>query len=68
MAEALECWQVSLFKDRMPRIYQIVEEIDRRYREYVISDTGDFALAERTAIIQGGVVRMANMCVAACHT
>ncbi len=68
MAEALECWQVGLFKERMPRIYQIVEEIDRRYRQEVIAKTGDFALAERTAIIQGGVVRMANLCVAACHT
>ena len=68
MSEALECWQVNLFKERMPRIYQIVQEIDRRYREQVISETGDFALAERTAVIQNGVVRMANLCCAACHT
>ncbi len=68
MSEALECWQVNLFKERMPRIYQIVQEIDRRYREQVIYETGDFALAERTAVIQNGVVRMANLCCAACHT
>ena len=68
MSEALECWQVELFKDRLPRIYQIVKEIDRRYREHIVSTTGDFDLAERTAIIQNGVVRMANLCVAACHT
>lgn len=68
MSEALECWQIGLFKERLPRIYQIVEEIDRRYRAEVMGLTGDKALAERTAIIQNGVVRMANLCVAACHT
>ncbi len=68
MSEALECWQVELFKERLPRIYQIVKEIDRRYREHIVSMTGDFDLAERIAIIQNGVVRMANLCVATCHT
>ncbi|MBR6902521.1 MAG: glycogen/starch/alpha-glucan phosphorylase [Clostridia bacterium] len=67
MSEALECWQIDLFRERLPRIYQIVAEIDRRYREEVIVKTGDFALAERTAIISNGVVRMANLCVAASH-
>ncbi len=68
MAEALECWPESLIKQRIPRIYQIIKEIDRRYREEIISKTGDFQLAERTAIVVGGVVRMANLCVATCHT
>ena len=68
MTEALECWQVELFKMRLPRIYQIVCEIDRRYREQIINETGDYNLAERTAIIQNGVVRMANLCVVASHT
>lgn len=68
MSEALECWPIDLFRERMPRIYQIVEEINRRYREEIVSKTGDFALADRTAIIQNGVVRMANLCVAACHS
>lgn len=68
MAEALECWPEELFRARIPRIYQIVHEIDRRYRGEVLSRTGDPALVERTAIIQNGVVRMANLCVAACHT
>ena len=68
MAEALECWPESLIKQRIPRIYQIIKEIDRRYREEVIYKTGDFALAERTAIIVGGVIRMANLCVVTCHT
>ncbi len=68
MAEALECWPESLIKERIPRIYQIIKEIDRRYRAEVIGKTGDLALAERTAIVTDGVIRMANLCVAACHT
>lgn len=68
MSEALECWQIDMFKRRLPRVYQIIEEIDRRYRADVIAKTGDFALAERTAVISNGLVRMANLCVATCHT
>ena len=68
MSEALECWPQHLIKARIPRVYQIIKEIDRRYREEVISKTGDYQLVERTAIINNGVVRMANLCVATCHT
>lgn len=68
MSEALECWPVGLIKERIPRIYQIIKEIDRRFRGEVLSRTGDPAMVERTAIIQKGVIRMANLCVAACHT
>ena len=32
MQEALECWNEELFKTRLPRIYQIVKEIDNRFR------------------------------------
>ena len=68
MAEALECWQVDLFSRRLPRIYQIVKEIDRRFREEVLNLTGESNIAERTAVIQGGMVHMANLCVAASHS
>ena len=68
MAEALECWPESLVKQRIPRVYQIIKEIDRRYREEVLYKTGDYALAERLSIVNSGVVRMANLCVATCHT
>ncbi len=67
MPEALECWPERLVTERLPRVYQIIKEIDRRYREEVISNTGDYDLAERTAVISNGVVRMANLCVATCH-
>ncbi len=67
MPEALECWPEDLVKARLPRIYQIIKEIDRRYRSEVTLKTGDICLAERTAVISQGVVRMANLCVATCH-
>ncbi len=68
MAEALECWPEQLIKERIPRIYQIIKEIDNRYRQEVWEKTGDSALVERTAIVSGGVIKMANLCVATCHT
>lgn len=68
MSEALECWQEDLFRQRLPRIYQIITEIDHRYRRQVWEQTGESDYVERTAIISAGVVRMANLCVAACHS
>ncbi|MEG1886795.1 MAG: glycogen/starch/alpha-glucan phosphorylase [Oscillospiraceae bacterium] len=68
MKEALECWQIDLFQGLLPRIYQIVKEIDNQFRAAVWEQTHDASYVERTAIVQGGVVRMANLCVAACHS
>ena len=68
MAEALEKWPESLIQKLLPRIYQIIKEIDNRLRYYVWESTHDAAYVERTAVISGGVVKMANLCVAACHS
>ncbi len=67
MAEALECWSEDLFKRLLPRIYQIVKEIDNRFRSKIWNATGDSGRVERMAVISGGAVRMANLCVAVCH-
>ena len=67
MKEALECWGEDMFRHRLPRIYQIVKEIDRRFRSDVLSRTGDPGLCHRVAIVEEGVVRMANLSVAAGH-
>lgn len=67
MAEALECWSVELFERLIPRVYQIVKEIDNRFRKYIWDLTGDAGKVERMAIISNGVIRMANLCVAVCH-
>lgn len=68
MREALECWQINLFKGLLPRIFQIVTEIDNRFRASMWEKTHDAAYVARTAIIEGGVVKMANLCVASCHS
>lgn len=68
MSEALECWPEDLFQRMIPRIYQITKEIDNRFRAFVWGATGDADRVERMAIISNGVVRMANLCVAACHS
>ena len=68
MSEALECWSEELVKRLIPRIYDIIKEIDNRFRAYVWENTHDAGYVERTAIVSNGAVRMANLCVAACHS
>ena len=68
MAEALECWPEDLFARRLPRIYQIVREINDRFGAAMMAATGgDTEKVSRMAIISYGVVKMANLCVAASH-
>ncbi len=68
MSEALECWPCDLVKSRVPRIYDIITEIDNRHRAKVWEQTHDADYVERTAIISGGMVKMANLSVAATHS
>ena len=68
MSEALECWSEDLFRRLLPRIYQIVKEIDNRFRSSVWEQTHDANKVERMAVISNGVVRMANLCVACCNS
>ncbi len=65
MAEALEKWPIELFSRLLPRIYQIVEEVNRRLMADVEAKfPGDQARKERMAIIHDGEVRMANLAIA----
>ena len=68
MSEALECWQVELFARKLPRIYQIVEEINRRFCEQMYSMHVDSTRISRMSVINDGVVRMANLAVIASHS
>ena len=68
MKEALECWPEDLFRSLLPRIYQIVKEIDNRYRSHIWNTTFDAGKVEEMAVISNGVIRMANLCVACCHS
>ena len=68
MKEALECWPEDLFRQRLPRIHQIVCEINNRFGAAMMEATGgDVEKVSRMAIISYGVVKMANLCVAASH-
>ncbi|MBQ3005488.1 MAG: glycogen/starch/alpha-glucan phosphorylase [Clostridia bacterium] len=68
LKEALECWPEDLFMRLLPRIYQITKEIDNRYRAFIWNSTLDADAVERMAVISNGVIRMANLCVASCHS
>ena len=63
MAEALEKWNVDIFKMTLPRIYQIVVEMDRRAREELAKAfPGDQGKINYMALIGDNQVRMANIC------
>ena len=60
LAEALEKWPVDMFKKLLPRIYMIIEEINRRYCEELWNKyAGNWDKISRMSIIDDGYVRMA---------
>ena len=67
MSEALETWNCDLFKMRLPRIYQIVQEIDRRFWEEMRARGVDEAKIYRMAPISDGYVKMANLALIGSH-
>ncbi|MBR5236754.1 MAG: glycogen/starch/alpha-glucan phosphorylase [Clostridia bacterium] len=68
MSEALEVWPVHLFSRLLPRIYQIVCEIDRRFFVFIQSQYGnDTGKLNYMKIIENNLVKMANLCLACCH-
>ncbi|MBQ7352222.1 MAG: glycogen/starch/alpha-glucan phosphorylase [Clostridia bacterium] len=70
LMEALEKWDENLFKTTLPRIYQIVKEINRRFTKDLFDnhqDEFDLQTIEKMSIISGGQVRMANLSVVASH-
>ena len=66
MAEALEKWPIELFSRLLPRIYQIVEEINRRFVEEIKAKyPGNQEKVRKMAIIYDGQVKMANLAIVA---
>jgi starch phosphorylase len=66
MAEALEKWPIELFSRLLPRIYQIVEEINRRFIEQIKAKyPNDNEKIRKMAVIYDGQVKMANMAICA---
>ena len=66
MAEALEKWPLELFSRLLPRIYQIVEEINRRFLILLQEKyPNDYSKVQKMAIVYNGQVRMANLAIVA---
>lgn len=64
MSEALEKWPVDLFRRLLPRIYQIVEEINRRFIMVLLDEyPSEAKKIEKMAILYDGKVRMANLAI-----
>ena len=64
LSEALEVWPQHLMEDLLPRVWQILVEIARRWQEKVENFYHDPAKTARMAVIWDGAVHMANLCIA----
>ena len=68
MSEALEKWNADIFRSTLPRIWQIVCELDRRCRiELEKTFPGDYGKINYMAILGDNQVRTANICAYVCH-
>ena len=66
MSEALEKWPIELFSRLLPRVYQIIEEINRRFiLEIQAKYPGNYEKNKKMAIIYDGQVKMAHLAIAA---
>ena len=64
LSEALEVWPQQLFETLLPRVWQILQEISRRWQQQVEEFYHDPVKTAKLAIIWDGGVRMANLCIA----
>ena len=69
LPEALEKWPISTFSALLPRVYQIIDEINRRWREsFDMSKPESAERLRATAVLWDGEVRMANLSVICSHS
>ncbi len=69
MSEALEKWPIELFSRLLPRIYMIVEEINRRFCEFLIKKYGsDAEKIRKMAVVADGQIRMAWLAIVGSHS
>lgn len=69
LPEALEKWNVNMFKETLPRIYEIIEEMNRRARiEMLEKFPGDYGKVDYMSLIHNGEIRTANICCYVCHS
>jgi len=67
MSEALEKWPQDLFIQLLPRLWEIMCEINRRWCDYLAVKFGTGDKLGRNLIIRDGQVHMANLCLASCY-
>ncbi len=69
LAEALEKWSIDMIKGLLPRIYMIIEEINRRFCASLSEKyKGDWNKLNKMSIIQDGVVKMAHLAIVGSHS
>ncbi|ADL51039.1 glycogen/starch/alpha-glucan phosphorylase [Clostridium cellulovorans] len=69
LSEALEKWPVQVFNKLLPRIYMIIEEINRRFvGEIYQKHPNDHDRVRRMSIIEGGMVKMAHLAIVGSHS
>ena len=68
MSEALERWPQDMVQSLMPRVWQILSELNRRWAQWLVARfPGDREAVEKNLILFGGEVHMANLCQAVCR-
>ena len=69
LSEALEKWPIPIFQGLLPRVYQIVEEINRRFNlELREAYPDDYEKQNRMSIISNGMIHMAHLAIHACFS
>ena len=69
LPEALEKWDVNIFQEVLPRIYEIIVELNRRAREDLFrAFPGDTGKVDYMSLINGDKINMANICCYVCHS
>ena len=68
LAEALEKWPQDIVQQLLPRLWEIMCEINRRWCDYLVQNFGQGERVGRNLIIRDNQVHMANLCLAACRT
>ncbi|MGL4676912.1 MAG: glycogen/starch/alpha-glucan phosphorylase [Brevinema sp.] len=68
LAEALESWDITMFRGVLPRIYQIIEEINRRFTKTLQEKyPNDYAKHQRMSILDHGLIKMAHLAIIGSH-
>jgi starch phosphorylase len=68
MPEALECWPQEMFRRLLPRVYMIIKEIDRRYREALAARAATPEQMNNVAIICDGQIHMVKLAIIGSHS